>query len=205
MEKEINQPKPYCRFFNSGRCIKGNDCPFQHCYRQCAFFDPKDKTSCAKGVRCEFAHLEKREIFRLQRLGLLMRADERLHPCPNRGCSNFCLGRQCFRCHTNQKIRVKRRRRARASARTRARSRSVSPSVRPQRKRKCFRRTSKSEECNTRKEKGNKEEGEVSESERSETEPEPESPKPKVRPEAQAKVTKEESTFETDMREALSD
>ena len=62
-EENINnstgQPRPInivCRYFKSGSCGKGNQCPFSHNLKQemCYFF--QNRGNCSKGNDCPFSH-----------------------------------------------------------------------------------------------------------------------------------------------------
>jgi hypothetical protein len=76
-----------CRFFNTRRgCIKGESCDFSHVRQPCLFFNSDN--GCVHGDRCGYLHVK-----------VIATTNDRLKECPNSGCSNSCIGKQCSSCH----------------------------------------------------------------------------------------------------------
>lgn len=84
VQRDVN--KTICRFFNSRHgCRKGNNCTFLHDKYGCIFF--QSGSTCTFGDKCPFLHDMKAPT------------KAQFKKCPNPGCSNDCLGKQCSACH----------------------------------------------------------------------------------------------------------
>ena len=75
-----------CKYYNTTRgCKLQDNCEFIHDRKVCAFYNTPN--GCYKGDECTFEHT------------ITTMITPRLHNCPNDGCGNYCLGRQCAACH----------------------------------------------------------------------------------------------------------
>lgn len=91
-----------CKYAFSARgCKHGNDCAFNHDpafragYRSQQTCRQEEQEGRCNRSACPFKHsaaVHPREA-------AVVRAPPQLHPCPNNGCTNQCLGQQCKKCH----------------------------------------------------------------------------------------------------------
>jgi len=83
---EAPKPNRACRFFNTSRgCLKGDACTFRHVRKMCLFFNSSN--GCNRGEICEFIHSKGEGDGAVPA------------QCPNKDCTNLCLGSQCSACH----------------------------------------------------------------------------------------------------------
>lgn len=74
-----------CRYFLTKRgCKFEDDCKFLHQMPPCAFFN--SPAGCNR-MNCRYAHTNDNDIFNV------------VKQCPNTGCENYCMGKQCETCH----------------------------------------------------------------------------------------------------------
>lgn len=87
-EGEIHTPKP-CKFYNSRRgCRQEDKCSFLHERQVCAFF--VSDQGCHV-YECPFMHVNDAAPKVV------------LKSCPNKNCTNLCIGKQCMKCHSEMK------------------------------------------------------------------------------------------------------